>query len=206
MRGPQGPQGPAGAPGARGPAGPQGVAGPAGPAGQKGPAGPAGSAGRTRAAGPAGPAGAAGPGTAVITGALGSGTAVPADGTTVTVTGLSVPTGTWMVHARADLTLPATASGTRSAAVTCQLTTPGSPEAMNARLSTPALASSATTDDLATVTASAPVTFTAAGRVTVTCRQTQTAGTGATTSPLSVSNVRVTTTRVDSLQVASVTP
>lgn len=198
-RGAQGARGPQGAPGARGPAGPAGPTGPAGALGQRGATGPVG------ARGPQGAQGPAGPGVTVITGTQPATAAVPADGSSVNVASLSLPTGNWVVAAKLDLSMPAIAGGTRQSVAYCQVTAAGGSEIMTARLNTGAQAPGATADDVATVVSYVPATFTAAGRATVTCRQAQTV-TGVATAPLTVSNVRMVATKADSLQVASIAP
>ena len=131
---------------------------------------------------------------------------IPADGSSVNIAGLSLPVGTWMIRARLDASLPSTASGMRTSQVTCQIGTGALSEAMAARLATPALAPSASSDDSAMLVGWMPATFTAPGRAIVSCRQTQATGNGAAAAAVVPGNIRITATRADSLQTLPITP
>ncbi|MCB0882301.1 MAG: hypothetical protein KDC33_08820, partial [Thermoleophilia bacterium] len=174
--------------------------------GPPGPAGPAGPAGVSGKQGAQGRTGAQGPGTTVLHGALATSTPIPADGSSVNIAGLSLPVGTWMIRARLDASLPSTASGMRTSQVTCQIGTGALSEAMAARLATPALAPSASSDDSAMLVGWMPATFTAPGRAIVSCRQTQATGNGAAAAAVVPGNIRITATRADSLQTLPITP
>jgi hypothetical protein len=106
--GPQGAMGPVGPAGAAGAVGPEGPAGVAGAQGSQGPAGPAGAAGATGPIGPQGPQGLEGPmgpaGGAIVEGWVNRVAGATALATTsVVVAQLTLPAGTYMVFAKANI-------------------------------------------------------------------------------------------------------
>ncbi len=105
---------------AAGPRGPQGPRGPRGLKGAKGPAGAAGPAGPAGAAGSPGPAGPVGPSDGFVQLAKGPLSFVAGGGTTTPVT-LSVPAGSYVLTATADVEAAQTTGGT----VLCALNAEG---------------------------------------------------------------------------------
>jgi hypothetical protein len=105
----QGPKGEQGDVGPQGPAGPTGPAGPAGPSGATGPAGPV---------GPAGPAGPAGNSVAKVVSATGVRLSSPES---TRVVAMSLPAGSWVIQATAQITYPVFVTGDGNFSARCQL-------------------------------------------------------------------------------------